>query len=137
MAEFVFNHLVKGSPLEGKYTAYSKATSYEEEGNSPHRGTLQKLREEGIPVYGHRSSRLEAADYGEYDMIIGMEESNLWNIMRIIKSDPECKVHKLLDFAGGGDIDDPWYTGDFDSTYRDISLGVKGLITFLQKDTPQ
>lgn len=137
MAEFMMNDLIEKSPLSGHFKAYSKATSYEEEGNPPHPGTMRKLREKGVKTYPHHSSKLCADDYGKYDYIIGMEDSNIRNIMRIIGSDPDCKVYKLLDFAGGGNIDDPWYTGDFDTTWQDISSGIEGLKNFLLKDIPQ
>ena len=67
-------------------------------------------------------------DYEKYDFIIGMESSNIRGIMRIIGSDPENKVSKLLDFSGGGDIADPWYTGNFDDTFRDVLEGCEALL---------
>ena len=70
---------------------------------------------------------MRKSDYDYYDYLIVMEQYNIRNLMRIIGSDPEKKVYKLLDFAGsGGDIDDPWYTGDFDTAYREIVEGLEG-----------
>lgn len=132
MAEFVMKHLVSTSPITGKVIIDSKATSNEEYGNSPHPGALAKLREKNVPYTSHHSTKLQKSDYADYDLIVGMEDSNIRNIMRIIGEDPECKVKKLLDFAEGGNIDDPWYTGDFSTTYTDIHYGCSALLAYLE-----
>lgn len=70
-------------------------------------------------------------DYDKYDYIIGMENSNIRNILRIVGEDKDNKVHRLLDYSDNPrDISDPWYTGNFDETYSDI---VEGLEAFLDK----
>ena len=82
----------------------------------------------------HYATQLTRADYGHYDYLIGMDTWNIRNIMRIIGSDPENKVHKLLEFANSSDdIDDPWYTGDFETTYRDVLAGCEGLLEEILK----
>lgn len=129
MAEFVMKDLLKKEALSEQVYVASAATSYEEIGNPVHRGTKQKLAEIGISVKGKTAVHMEKSDYLLYDFIIGMDSMNIKNIMRIIGSDPEGKVSKLLAFAKeDGDIADPWYTGDFDATYRDVLRGCIGLL---------
>ena len=105
----------------------SAATSREEIGNGVYPPARRKLNSVGIFCDGHHAKQVRKSDYDYYDYLIVMEQYNIRNLMRIIGSDPEKKVYKLLDFAGsGGDIDDPWYTGDFDTAYREIVEGLEG-----------
>lgn len=124
MAEFLLNDMAKKKGLD--IYAESAATSTEEIGNGVHRGTRKKLAEHGISCDGKRARQLTKSDYQEYDYIIGMDDWNIRNILRITGGDDDKKVYKLLDFADGGDIADPWYTGNFDETYDDIMRGLKG-----------
>ena len=134
MCESVMTHLVKQHHLDHLFQISSAATSREEIGNPPHYGTVSKLRQVGIPVIPHRAVQMTKADYAEYDYLIGMDTANIRNMNRIVGSDPEGKIYKLLSFAGsGGDVADPWYTGDFDATYRDVLAGCEGLIRYLQE----
>ncbi|MBQ7960587.1 MAG: low molecular weight phosphotyrosine protein phosphatase [Clostridia bacterium] len=134
MAEFVMKDLLKKEGLSEYVYVASAATSFEEIGNPVHRGTKQKLAELGISVAGKTAVHMEKTDYGKYDFIIGMDSMNIRNIMRIIGDDPENKVSKLLSFADeDGDIADPWYTGDFDATYRDVLRGCKGLLNRIKE----
>lgn len=127
MAEFVMKDLVKKENIEA-YIA-SAATSREEIGNDIHYGTKRKLREEGIPTEERRAIQMTKSDYEKYDYIIGMDDWNIRNIMRIIGNDTDNKVYKLLSFDGDtGDVKDPWYTGNFDETYTDVLRGCNGLI---------
>lgn len=128
MAEFVLKDMVKRRGLENEFYIASSATSTEEIGNPVHYGTREKLETLGISVKGKEAVQLTKSDYKNYDYIIGMETANIRNIIRIIGEDTEHKVYKLLDFSDGGDIDDPWYTGDFDTTYRDIVRGCEGFL---------
>ena len=133
MAESVLTHLVKQQGLEDYFEIYSAATSREEIGNPPHRGTVMKLRQEGIPVVPHKAVQMTKKDYDYYDYLIGMDTANIRNINRIIGSDVDGKVYKLLSFAGSGrDIVDPWYSGNFDATYQDVCMGCEGFIKFLK-----
>lgn len=129
MAEFVLKELVRQRKLEKNFVIASSATSSEEIGNDVHYGTVRKLEEVGIPVE-HRSARkLQKEDYDKFDYIIGMEESNIRNIIKIIGEDKKEKVFRLLDFlATPRDIADPWYTGNFDKTYEDILEGCQALL---------
>ena len=98
------------------------------------RHARRKLAEHGIGCTGKRAVQLTASDYGKYDYLIGMDSANIRNMTRIAGGDPEGKIHKLLSFAGSGrDVADPWYTGDFDATYEDVTAGCQGLLSYLQK----
>ena len=133
MAEFVMKDLVKKAGLEGRFHIASAATSREELGNPVYPPARRKLAEHGINCAGKTARQLTQEDYDQYDLLIGMDHANLRNMSRILGGDPEEKLHLLLDFAdrSGADIPDPWYTGDFESTYRDVSEGCKGLLAHL------
>lgn len=129
MAESVMTHLVRQRHLEHQFQIASAATSREEIGNGPHYGTVGKLRAVGIPVIPHRAIQMTRQDYDRYDYLIGMDDANIRNMTRIAGGDSESKIYKLLTFAGSGrDVADPWYTGDFDTTYKDIMEGCDGLL---------
>ena len=129
MSESVMTHLVKEAGLESVIYINSAATSREEIGNPPHHGTVSKLRQVGVPVVPHRAIQMTKEDYEEYDYLIGMDTYNIRNMQRIAGGDPDEKIYKLLTFAGSGrDIADPWYTGNFDETYRDVLEGCKALL---------
>ena len=130
MAEFVMKDMVKKAGRDGDIYVESAATSREEIGNDIHYGTRAKLRECGIPFSRRAARQMTAHDYDDFDYIIAMDQYNLSNIKRIIGEDRKHKVYKLLDFTvrRGQDIADPWYTGDFDTTYDDITEGCRGLL---------
>ncbi|MCC8063478.1 MAG: low molecular weight phosphotyrosine protein phosphatase [Clostridiales bacterium] len=135
MAQSVFAHMVQEAGLADRCYIDSMATSTEELGNPPHWGTVQKLREVGIPLIPHRARQITWRDYERFDLIIGMDEWNRKNLRRMLHGDPEGKVHKLLSFAGSRrDIADPWYTGDFDATYADVAEGCSGLLAYLREN---
>ena len=135
MAQFIFQDMINKRHWEDLFYIDSAATSREEIGNPPHYGTVNKLRQVGVPVLKHRAAQLTKADYDKYDYIIGMDTWNIRNMMRILDNDPKGKVYKLLSFAGrGGDIADPWYTGNFDETYSDVVEGCNGFIDYLIKE---
>lgn len=133
MAEYVFRDMVQHTsiptaPFPGFYIA-SAATSTEEIGNSVHRGTRDILERQGIDPSEKRARLMTWRDYEEYDYLIGMDQWNLLNMRRIVGRDPDGKIWRLLDFTDSpGDIADPWYTGDFEATYRDVLRGCKGLL---------
>ena len=130
MAEFLLKDMVAKRGLAKAFEIASVATSREEIGNPVHRGTREKLAQFGISVAGKHATQLTKRDYERYDLLLAMDSNNLRNIKRIISSDPDNKVHLLLDYAGrtGQSIADPWYTGDFDLTYEDIKQGLEGLL---------
>ena len=129
MAEFVFKDMVQKCGRGGEFFIASAATSTEEIGNAPHRGTLSKLRQEGVPVYPRQAVQLRRNDYDKYDLIIGMDSANIHNIIRICGGDPEGKVRLMLSFCGlSRDVADPWYTGDFDATYCDVKAACEAIL---------
>lgn len=135
MAEFVLRDMVNKRGLGQEIFIASAATSSEEIGNPVHRGTRDKLKVYGISVEGKHAVQLIKKDYRKYDHLIGMDERNLVNMMRILGGDPEEKIRRLLDFTNRtGDIADPWYTGDFNQTYNDIYCGCEGLLKYLLGD---
>lgn len=135
MAQSVFKHMVKERHIEPLFEIESAATSREEIGNGPHYGTVQKLRQEGIPVVEHRAVQMTERDYEYYDYLIGMDTANIRNMNRIAGGDPDGKIYKLLSFAGvGRDVADPWYTGDFDATYEDVVTGCEAFLDFLKEN---
>ena len=135
MAESVFTHMVKTRHIDHLFEINSAATSREEIGNGPHYGTVNKLREVGIPVIPHRAVQMTKADYDYYDYLIGMDTANIRNMQRIAGGDPDGKIYKMLSFANPAakaqDVADPWYTGDFDETYRDVTAGCEDLLRHL------
>lgn len=130
MAEFVFNDLVKKRGITGVFSQ-SAATSTEEIGNGVHYGTAAVLRRLGIDYSAKCARQMTRADFSEYDLIVGMDSANIRNIKRISGGSDE-KVRLLLDFTDSPrDISDPWYTGDFERTYRDVLEGCEGLLEWL------
>lgn len=132
MAEYIFNDMLKKRGIAGVH-AESAATSTEELGNGVHPGTARILRGLGIDYSAHRARQMTRSDCGKFDLIVGMDSANIRNIRRIASQEKcEGKLFRLLDFAcKAGDISDPWYTGDFESTYRDVTEGCEGLIKWL------
>ena len=124
MAEFVMKDMVKKAKLEWKFEIASAATSTEELGNPIHRGTQAKLREVGIPFDRRSARQMTRRDYEYYDMLICMDRYNMRNMQRITGGDPDGKMRMLLSH----DVADPWYTGNFDETYRDVSEGCRLLM---------
>lgn len=134
LAEFVMKDIAEKAGLADSFIIASAATSTEEIGNPVHRGTREKLREHGISAAGKTAVQMKRSDYDKYDYLIGMDDWNIRNLLRITGGDPEGKVHKLLEFAGrDGDIADPWYTGNFDETYEDVKAGCDGLWKILME----
>ena len=134
MAESVFTYMVEKAGLSAQFKIDSAATSTEEIGNPPHYGTVSKLRREGIPLVPHRARSITADDYEYYDLLIGMDSANIRNMQRIAGGDPDRKIFKMLEFCGSSrDVADPWYTDNFDETYRDVTEGCSALLEKLRK----
>ena len=132
MAEFVMKKYVGEAGLEKEFFIASAATSREELGNPVYPPARRKLAEHGISCSGKTAAQIKPADYDRYDLIIIMDRNNLRNLRRIIPADPEGKVRMLMDFTDRpGDVADPWYTGDFERTWLDISEGCRGLLEYL------
>jgi len=135
MAEFVFKDMVAKKGLEKEFYIASAGTSREELGNPVHHGTRKKLAEVGISCAGKVATQLRREDYDKYDYILGMDHWNIKNMYRILGEDPDGKVKLLLEYAGeDADIADPWYTGDFEATYRDVMRGSTELLAHIIKE---
>lgn len=135
MAEFVFKDMVQQQGLSQDFQIASAATSTEEIGNSVHHGTKAILNRLGISCAGKTARQMTRADYADYDYIIGMDSANIRNITRIVGGDVQQKIYKLLIFADrNDDVADPWYTGDFEATYRDVQAGCEGFLHWLWKN---
>lgn len=136
MAEFIFKDLVRKCGRAEEFEVASCATSREEiwngVGNPVYLPAREELAKHGIGCAGKRAVQLTKADYNHYDLLIGMDENNIRNMMRILGADPEGKVCKLMDYTDrGGDVVDPWYSDRFDIAYRDIEEGCKALLEHL------
>lgn len=129
MAECVMADMAEKSGLTSEYWVASAATSTEELGKPIHRGTRRKLEEEGVPLREHRAVQFHKSDYEKYNLILGMDSANIHNLLRLAGGDRDGKVFRLLDFSSSPrDIADPWYTGDFDTAFRDILEGCQALM---------
>ena len=129
MAEFVMKDLVEKAGLADEFTIASAATSTEEIGNPVYPPVRQLLARHGISCAGKTARQLQRGDYAAWDLFVGMDAANLRNMTRLFGGDPEGKVHALLDYTHRpGEVADPWYTGDFESTWRDVVEGCTGLL---------
>lgn len=129
MAEFVMKDLVEKVGLADEFTIASAATSTEEIGNPVYPPVRQLLARHGISCAGKTARQLQRGDYAAWDLFVGMDTANLRNMTRLFGGDPEGKVHALLDYTHRlGEVADPWYTGDFESTWRDVVEGCTGLL---------
>lgn len=138
MAEFVLKDLVRKTGAENSFYIASAATSTEEIGNPVHPGTRKILASLGISTEGKCAIQMKKSDYEKYDYLIGMDDWNIRNMKKITGGDSEHKIKKLLEFAGQkSDIADPWYTGDFESTYRDVLEGCKSLLSLTLEKLPR
>ena len=135
MAEFVFKDMVKKAGLEDLFEIASAATSTEEIGNPVYPPARRKMAEHGIDCSGKRARQLRRDDYAHYDLLIGMDSANIRNMNRICGGDPDGKIKMMMDFTGRpGDVADPWYTGDFEATWRDVEEGCRGLLESLLEE---
>lgn len=125
MAEYLFN----ARKISG-FRADSAATSSWEEGNPVHIGTKKILKSLGIDCSAKRARKITRADYDNYDYIIGMDEQNRRDLVSFFGGDPKKKISLLLDYTGSPrDVADPWYTGDFETTYKDINAGIDAFLS--------
>ena len=135
MAEFVMKDLVCKAGLEDKIYIESAATSTEEIGNEVYPPARRKLAEHGISCKGKTARQMTRGDYDRFNLIVGMDGWNLRNMERICGGDPEDKIHLLMDYTDRpGEVADPWYTGNFDATWRDVAEGCEGLLQWIRQD---
>lgn len=128
-------HLVREAGLADKILVESKALHRDEIGSDTHRGTREVLRAHNIPFEKRRATLMTAADYSAFDIIIGMDTENMNDLDRLTGGDPDRKVRRLLSYSGEErDVADPWYTGNFEVTYRDVDAGCHALLKELIKN---
>jgi len=129
MAEFVMKDLVAKAGLSEAFYIESAATSTEEIGNDVYPPAKRKLAEHNISCKGKTARQMTRQDYNRFDLLIGMDSRNIRNMNRICGGDPEGKIHMLLDYTSRpGDVADPWYTGNFEATWRDVLEGCQALL---------
>lgn len=123
--------LVEKRGLSNEFYIESAATSTEEIGNCVYPPARRKLAEHGIKCDGKTARQMTMKDYKTFDLIICMDDWNIRNISHIIGVDTDNKVHKLMDYTDRpGDVADPWYTGNFEATWRDCLEGCTGLLNY-------
>lgn len=129
MAEIIFNAEVKARGIDDMFVCDSAATSREEIGNPMYSPAVAELRKHGLSPNGHRARQVVQSDYEKYDYIIGMDNENMHNLSRLWPEDNGKKVNMLLNYAGSRrSVADPWYTGDFYATYRDLVEGINAFL---------
>ena len=134
MAEFVMKHLVEEAGLSEQFEIASAATSTEEIGNPVYPPARRKLAEHGIGCECKTARQMTRQDYAYYDYIIAMDRNNLRNLKRMFGEDTDRKISLLMDYTPLlGEVADPWYTGDFEATWRDVLEGCKGLLEYLKE----
>ncbi len=135
MAEYYMKDLAARAGLAERLFIASAATSAEEIGNPVYPPARRELARHGISCAGHAARQLTEADYRRFDLLVGMDSANRRNMERICGGDPEGKISLLLDHTRRpGDVADPWYTGDFAATWRDVSEGCRALLEELKKE---
>lgn len=128
MAQMVFSHMAELNGKSGVFFVDSAATDRDAIGCPVHRGTRSVLAKNGIPLIEHYARLATLSDYTKFDLIVCMDCENLRHLERIWGPDSEGKVKRLLEFCGEErDVADPWYTGDFDETFRDVWRGCSAL----------
>ena len=132
MAEMIFKDLIIKNNKRYMMSCVSRATSIEEIGNDIYPQAKRKLVQMGVTCESHRATQVTKSDYDKYDYIIVMEERNKRDLLRIIDEDKDNKIHLLLEYTDNiKDIDDPWYSGDFDTAFNEINEGCTGLFNYL------
>lgn len=132
MAEYIMKDLVSKAGREQEFEIASAATSTEEIGNAVYPPARRKLAEHGIRCDGHAARQLTRRDYSYYDLLIGMDSYNIRNMNRMCGGDPDGKIHMLMEYTDRfGDVADPWYTGNFEATWRDCLEGCTELLKLL------
>lgn len=129
MAEFVMKDAVEKAGRSAEFYIESAAVSSEEIGNPVYPPARRLLAAHGIDCTGKTARRIRPEDYEKFDLIIGMDNSNMVRLRRFFPEDPAGKIVRLLDLTDApGEVDDPWYSGDFDQTYREVLAGVQALL---------
>ena len=135
MAEIVFRDMVERAGLSEEFFVRSTATSTEEIGNPVYPPARRELLSHGLSAEGKRAVQFTRLDYDEFDILLVMDGRNIRNAGYIIGNDDEDKLIRLMEFTGcPRDVSDPWYSGDFETCYRDVYEGCEGLLRALSGD---
>ena len=135
MAELVLKNMLEEQGVANMAYVCSSATSTEEIGNPVYPPARAELAKHGISSDGKYSAQLTRADYDKYDLFVGMDAANIRNMHRILGGDPDGKIIKFMSFAGEDrDVADPWYTGGFDVTYRDVVRGCERIVEYIKEN---
>lgn len=131
MAEFVMKDEVRRTGRENEFEISSAAVSTEQIGNDMYPPAQRKLREKGVPFTRHSAHQITRREFDEADLVVLMDASNRRILSRLIPgSDSSTKTALLMDFTGTPrDVADPWYTGDFEATYRDVLAGCRAILS--------
>ena len=132
MAEFITKRLADEAGLSDSVCIESAAVSMEEIGNDIYPPAIRKLREKGIPYQSRSARRITDRDIREFDEIVAMDESNVRYLHRLFGREACAKVTLMMSWCGEDrDVSDPWYTGDFEQTYRDLDRACGAMLTTL------
>lgn len=132
IAEFLFKDMVTKAGRRNEFDIESAATSTEELGSPVYPPAKRLLLQHGIDCSGHRARQITKADYARFDLLIAMDGRNIRNMERVFGGDPEGKIHLLSEYGlFSGEIEDPWYTGNFEKVYVQIEDGLRGLLARL------
>ena len=137
MAEYVFRKLLDEECLADRFYVASAGTSGEHIGDPVDSRAAEELRMHGISCEGKRGRRMKRSDFTDFDYIVGMDAHNMEYIRWTAPAEPTCEIAMLMDYAGGGEISDPYYTGDFGRTYMDVSRGCRGLLDHIIDEHPE
>ena len=140
MAEMIMRHMVAEASIECQQSILidSCATSREEIGNDIYPPAKRCLSAHGVPFSRHAARQITREDYQTFDMILCMEDYNIRNLRRVLGEEimqqdaqlPQPKIRRLLSY----DVADPWYTGDFETTYQDLVKGCNALLQQILQD---
>jgi len=132
MAQFIFSHIISERGLSESFDISSAAVSYEETGNPMYPPARKTLRSHGIPFGEHHAHRITEEEFRDADIVLVMDSSNERILRRIVGDADFSKVHRMMEYAGSSrDVADPWYTGDFEKTYDDLTLSCTSLADVL------
>ncbi|MGN1388625.1 MAG: low molecular weight protein-tyrosine-phosphatase [Bulleidia sp.] len=132
-AQYIMQDLAEKAGKKDEIYVDSAATSAEEIGNLIYPPMRRTLSAHGVPIGTHAARKLKRSDYESFDLLIGMDSENSFCMRRILGEDPAHKIHFLMEYTDTPDreIEDPWYTRDFEQAYQDILTGCEGLLGLL------
>ncbi|WP_284141545.1 MULTISPECIES: low molecular weight protein-tyrosine-phosphatase [unclassified Virgibacillus] len=135
MAEAVFRQMVKEEKLETEIEVDSSGTGDWHVGEPPHHGTRDLLAQKQIPYDGLRARQVTVHDWEKFDYIIAMDDQNIKDLRKLKAGNDNIVVAKLMDYvqnAGESNVPDPYFTGDFDYTYKLVKAGCANLLTYIK-----